>query len=99
MRQGGISSGILFNLYLNEVLSEISKLPAGCTLNCTEVSTSGYADDLVLVASTAQALKFLLNDLTSKLSILSLQVNMQKSCKIVFRHSTNKVSTSLTMNH
>ena len=31
-----------------------------------------------------------LNALTSKLSTLSLQVNVQKSCKIVLRHSNKK---------
>ena len=29
VRQRGVSSGILFDFYLNEVISEISKLPAG----------------------------------------------------------------------
>ena len=85
MRQGGISSEILFKLYLNEVKSDISKLPAECTLICSKVNILGYADDLVLVAPTAQALQLLLNALTSKISTLSLLVNVQKSCNIVFR--------------
>ena len=55
MLQGGISSGILFNFYLKEVISDISKLPAECTLNCGKVNILGYADDLVLVAPTTQA--------------------------------------------
>ena len=99
VRQGGISSGILFNFYLNEVISDITKLPVGCTLNCNKVNILGYADDLVLVAPTAQALQLMLNALTCKLSTLSLQVNVQKSCNIVFRHSNKKVLTSLTMNN
>ena len=99
MRQGAVSSGILFNSYLNEVISDISKLPAGCTLNCSKVNILGYADDLVLVDPTDQALQLMLNALTSKLSTLSLQVNVQKSCNIVFRHSNKNVLTSLTMNN
>ena len=99
MRQGGISFGILFNLYLIEVISDISKLPAGCTLNCSKVIILGYADDLVLVAPTAQALQLIVNALTSKLSPLSLQLNVQKSCNIVFGHSNKKALTSLTMNN
>ena len=77
----------------------ISKLPAGWTLICTKVSVLGYADDLVLVVPTTLAVQFLLNALTSKLYTLSLQVNMQKSCDIDFRHSNKKVLISLTMNN
>ena len=69
VRQEGILSETSFNFYLNEVISFISKLPAGCTLNCSKVNISGYADDSVLVAPTTQALQHLLNALTSKLSI------------------------------
>ena len=67
MRQAGVSSGIIFNFYLNDVLSGKSKLSAGCTLNCSKVNIFGYADDLVLVAPTAHALQLLPNALASKL--------------------------------
>ena len=32
LREGSISSGIIYNFYLNETLSNISELPVGCTL-------------------------------------------------------------------
>ena len=70
-------------------------LPAGCTLNCSKINILGYTDDLVLVASTAQTLQLFLNALTFKLSTLSLQVNVQKSYNIVFRHSNKKVVNKL----
>ena len=41
----------------------------------------------------------MLNAVTSKLDTLSLTVFVLKSCNIVFRHSNEKVSTSLTMNN
>ena len=97
--QRGISSGILLSLNLNEVMTETYKLQAGCTLNCSEVSILGYADDLVLVAPAAQAFTILLSAHNSILSTLLLQVNVLKSCNIVLRHSNKKVSTSLTMNN
>ena len=78
VRQGSISSGIIFNFYVNEVIPDISKLLAGCTLNCSKVNILGFADDFVLVAPTPQTLQLLLNVLTSKLSTLSLQVNVLK---------------------
>ena len=41
VRQGGNSTGILFIFYLNEVILDISKLPAGCTLKCGKVNILG----------------------------------------------------------
>ena len=45
VRRGGISSGTLFNFYLNDVIFDLSKLSAGCTLICSKVDTFGYADN------------------------------------------------------
>ena len=78
VRQGGTKSWILLNVYLNEVMTDVSKLQAGCTLNCSEINIIRFVDDLVLFAQTAQALQFLLNAITSKLYTQSVQVNVQK---------------------
>ena len=78
-----MSSQILFNFfnfYLGEIKFDISKLPVGCTLSFSNFIIVEYVDDSVLVAPTAQALQVLLNAPTSKLYIMSLQVNVQKSC-------------------
>ena len=37
---------IFINFYLNEVISDASKLPVGCTLDCSKVIVLEYADDL-----------------------------------------------------
>ena len=85
LRQEGLSTGILFNFYLIEVVSDISELHARCTLNCSKFKILVYADDLVLNAS--RAFQFLFYDPTSKLYRLSLQANVEKTCNIVFSHS------------
>ena len=36
VQQGGVSSWVLIIFYLNEVISDASKLPVWCTLNCTK---------------------------------------------------------------
>ena len=38
MRQGGITSGILFNYYVHAVLDTIMNLPVGCSLNCSKMN-------------------------------------------------------------
>ena len=41
VRQGSISSGIIFNFYVNEVIPDISKLLAGYTLTCSKANILG----------------------------------------------------------
>ena len=85
VRQGSTSSGISFDFCLKEDISDVSKLQAWCTLNCNKVNILGSAEDLVLVAPTTPALHLLLQALTSKLSTLSLQVNVPKTCNIALK--------------
>ena len=90
VRHRGISSGILFKFYQNEVISDISKLAAGCTSTCSKVNILGYTNDLLLIAPTARRYNYCSIFFTSKLYALPLQVNVRKSCNIVFGHSNKK---------
>ena len=91
-------SGILLNLYPNEEMSDISKLPVGCTLNCSKVNILVYADYLIPTAPTAWALQILLSAFSSKLNTLSLEIKVRNSCNIVFRHSNKKSVSKLDHN-
>ena len=73
------SSGIVFNFYLKEIMSDISNLPVECTLACCKVSINRHAGDLVLDASTSEALQYLLSARNTKLYTMSLQESTQKS--------------------
>ena len=50
-----------------------------------------YADDCVLFAPIDQALPVLLNSHTEAIRTLSLKINVQNSCHIVFRHKNRKI--------
>ena len=50
VRQGAVSSGILFYFYLNSVLRTISDLPIGCYLSGVKMNILCYADDIVIMA-------------------------------------------------
>ena len=99
VREGSITSGILFNFYLNEVISDIFKLLVGCTLICSKVNILSYSVHLVLVAPAAQSLQALLKTLSFNLYTPSLKVILQKSCNIFIRHGRKNVSTNSTMNN
>ena len=46
VRQGGILSPLLFKLYLDSVLSEISGMELGCRRGFAGVNILAYADDI-----------------------------------------------------
>ena len=90
-RQGSITSEILLNFYINEILDNLINLPIFCCLNCSEMNILCYADDIVLLASTVQALQVLLDSLSDTIRTLLLTINVQKSCHILFWHKNSKI--------
>ena len=60
LRQGGILSPILFNVYVNDLSNVLNTAGVGCTINGTIVNHLIYADDTVLIAPSARALQLLL---------------------------------------
>ena len=97
VRQGGITSGILFNFYLNDVLTGIADLPVGCSLNGSKFNILCYADDIVLLAPTVEASQILLDTLACELGRLSLKINVDKSCNIVFKYNNRDIKANLTL--
>ena len=61
VRQGGILSPLLFNIYINELSESLSKLPIGCCCGNTVVNHLMYADDIVLFAPSAKGLQKTVN--------------------------------------
>ena len=59
LRQGGIMSPLLFNVYINELSESLSKLHVGCCCGRpnTVVDHIMYADDIVLFAPSAKGLQ------------------------------------------
>ena len=66
-------------------------IPVGCSLNCSEINILCYADDIVLLSPTAHAVQVMLDTLFDTIRFLSLKINDQKSCHIVFRHLNIKM--------
>ena len=58
VRQGGILSPLLFKLYVDDVLREITESGVGCKLGILRINVLAYADNLVLLTDTPNHLSF-----------------------------------------
>ena len=61
VRQGGILSPHLFNLYMDNLSIELNKYQVGCCINGKVVNHLMYADDTVLVAPSVKGLQKLID--------------------------------------
>ena len=85
VRQGGVLSPVLFSIYLDELLMKLESLGVGCFWNNHFAGALAYADDIVLLAPSASALRILLASCESHGSRLGLQFNPLKTQLINFR--------------
>ena len=56
VRQGGILSAYLFNVYIDDLSSRLNKLSIGCVLGDFLINHLMYADDLVLISPSTRGL-------------------------------------------
>lgn len=84
VRQGGVLSPILFTLYIDDLLHELSTSKVGCYWDNIFVGALAYADDLTLLAPTPSALRKLLCICEKTGSHLKLKFNPDKTQCIKF---------------
>ena len=90
VRQGGVLSGILFNIYIDSLLDKVSSTSIGCKLGIINSNIIAYADDIVLLAPSANALRSLMKIASSCASELHLSFNYEKTKIMIFRHHSAK---------
>ena len=60
VRQGGVLSPLLFNIYTDDLITVLNNAKVGCIYNNVLTNNLMYADDAVLIAPSASALQKLL---------------------------------------
>lgn len=94
VRQGGLSSPRLFNLYMDELIARLSSTGIGCSVGGTTVNNISYADDMVLLCPAISALVRLLNICEEYAMTHGLKYNTKKSELLVFK-AGNKALASI----
>jgi len=82
-RQGGLTSPTLFNIFYQELVSELEFLP-GVSLGGRSYSVLNYADDLLLLSTTSSGLQKLLDSAARIIGNNGLNFNPQKTQCTIF---------------
>ena len=91
VRQGGVLSPFLFAVYLDNLLCELSLSGVGCHWRWMFAGVFCFADDIVLLAPCASALRRMLAICTSFASSHGLLFNTGKTQLILFRKNASKL--------
>jgi len=95
VKQGGMLSPILFCVYTDDLLKSLAQANVGCYIRSCFVGVLAYADDLLLLAPTATAMRTMLHICKEFANTFSARFNASKSkCIVVeYRQKTNSVSS------
>ena len=90
VRQGGVLSPILFTVYLDELLTRLSKLGIGCHFDSIYAGSFGYADDIALLAPSPSAMRRLLKECELFANTTGLTFNASKTQLIYFQRAKSR---------
>ena len=89
VRQGGILSPLLFNVYMNDLSVLLNKCSTGCPVGNHKVNHLMYADDLVLISSYSGSLQSLLSVCTDYGNDFDIMYNAKKSKAMIVKSKIN----------
>ena len=84
VRQGSVISPYLFSVYLDGLLVDLCNSGVGCYWGCSFVGAFSYADDVVLLAPCASAMRKMLEICCSFSASHKLEFNASKTQLICF---------------
>ena len=89
VKQGGVISAPLFALYIDPLLKRLNSSKQGCHIGHLAANAFGYADDVVLLTPSCEALKNMIKICENFAEEYKLNFNPKK-CKIIV-YSTQKL--------
>lgn len=97
VRQGGLTSPKLFNVYVNDLIVKLSSTRSGCSVGGVRVNNLSYADDMVLLSPSARGLRELLAVCESYSASHGLTYNVKKCEYIIFKSAGKSPENTLNI--
>ena len=79
VRQGGVLSPVLFNIYVNDIIANLSSSQLGCSICNMYVGCVMYADDLLLMSASLTKLQKMIDICVAEACYLDMKFNATKS--------------------
>ena len=99
VRQGDILSPILFNIFIDDIVKEFNNLECSPPSLIEEtVGSLLYADDLVILSTTAEGLQNSIDKLSSYCTRWKMQINMNKTKTMCFQKTGNHSKLKIKYN-
>ena len=95
LKQGCLLSPVLFAIFLDDLIKDIKSLNTGVNIDGGRLCILAYADDIVLVANTAEELQNMLNVLSTWCKNNDMVVNVNKT-NILHLRKPSKQKTNYT---
>lgn len=89
VRQGGILSPFLFKLYIDDLLTTLNNNNEGCIFGLGRVAVIAYADDMVILASSSDALESIYKKFEEEIEKIDLKININKTKCMIFGKNNN----------
>ena len=93
VKQGGILSPVLFNLYMDELSTNLSMCKTGCMVGERLVNHLMYADDLVIMSPCSAGLQQLLNVCSEYGLQYDIMFNPKKSVVMIMKTKDDRKAT------
>ena len=84
VRQGGVLSPILFNVYIDVLLCKLKETELGCHIGSSFAGALAYADDVLLLCPSMYAVKKMISVCEEFSQAFNIQFNASKSKLLLF---------------
>ena len=97
IKQGGILSHKLFNIYVDVLSQKLNEKPLGYSFNGTIINHLYYADDLALIAPSSNGMQKLITECESYVEVYGLKFNELKGVLLSFKPIHFKMNPCLNI--
>ena len=91
VRQGGVLSGILYLVFINDLLFELNKFIIRTGIGNLTCNAPTLADDIACIATSPRALQRMLDVCSDYSNKWRFQFNGNKSCVVQFERSKTRL--------